>query len=909
MLYKLLLLFPGLLAFGAIPIYAQPPCATNPIAGDYCSTATPICNLNGYCGNTSSFYTNTVSPTNNSNETNTPLGNVFCASIQNNSWLKFIANANTAVFSVWCSNCANGNGIQMQIYSTPDCYNFTAVSNCWNPLSPTNGQITATGLTPGTAYYFMIDGTNGDVCDYVIACDTGINQSPAVTPSQFTCSGAPATLTATGGILYAWTANPPDPSLTGQQTNATINVTPAVNTVYTVTIINPGLNTFCISDTTILTTSVSLSNLAVQVQSVTPSLCNQGTGTATVMAGGGIQPYTFLWNTSPAQTNAMLQNVPAGSYTVTVTDSAGCAASTEVIVVTVAGPVVTSPALPPVCLNLPSFSLSGGIPAGGTYSGPGVNGLQFDPMLAGVGLIPITYTYTDPNGCIGADTQDITVLPLPVVTFSNPLTPQCIYNTVYPLSGGTPAGGTYSGTGVYGTNFNASLAGIGNHTLTYTFSDPLTGCTNFQSRIIAVHDIPAVTFTPPGIICGNMPAFSISGGQPSGGSYSGSSIVNGVFDPATGPGSYPVTYTYTDPYGCVNSVVQSFVVSPVVPVSVSIEADKDTICLGTEVTYTAWPVNGGLFPVCQWMVNGTPVGSGSLIFVYAPTEGDTVSCILTSGEACPVNNPATSNPVRVEVLSFNLPSLSLEASATTVCRGDQVTFLATPLDAGFNPEMIWRINGFIIQSGQSPNFSTLVQSTPCVVSCTLISTNTCTGGQQVIESIPVLISSPEPGINFQASVVEICLDDHVNLSAGTGFVKYLWQDGSTTSSILAGQPGTYFVEVTDSIGCKAVDSVQVIPCALPLYLPNCFTPNSDHINNTFQAFCASPYLSEFNMKIFNRWGELIFESNDIEQGWDGKYQGKPCPVDVYVVVVVYAMEYLDYYLIRDTKRGPVYLLK
>ena len=88
--YYLVFLF---LFLSAKLIAQPPPCATNPVAGDYCNTATAICNLNGYCGNTSAAYTATVSATNNADENNTPLGNVFCAGIQNNSWLKFMASS------------------------------------------------------------------------------------------------------------------------------------------------------------------------------------------------------------------------------------------------------------------------------------------------------------------------------------------------------------------------------------------------------------------------------------------------------------------------------------------------------------------------------------------------------------------------------------------------------------------------------------------------------------------------------------------------------------------------------------------------------------------------------------------------------------------------------------------------
>src|SRR5512136_785916 len=88
----------------------------------------------------------------------------------------------------------------------------------------------------------------------------------------------------------------------------------------------------------------------------------------------------------------------------------------------------------------------------------------------------------------------MTVNALPTVTFGGTLTAQCLTSTTYALTGGTPAGGTYSGAGVTGSNFNASVAGIGVHTLTYTYTDGTTGCTNSATNSITVNGLPAVTF-------------------------------------------------------------------------------------------------------------------------------------------------------------------------------------------------------------------------------------------------------------------------------------------------------------------------------------------------------------------------------------------------------------------------------
>ncbi|MBI1837435.1 MAG: T9SS type A sorting domain-containing protein, partial [Flavobacteriia bacterium] len=143
----------------------KPTCGVNPAANNICSSATFITNLNGFCGNTSASYTPDSSP---------DLLADFCGSIENNSWLKFTANATTASFNVWTSNCTVGDGIQIEIFKTSDCVNFDPVSNCWNPFNDVNSTVTATGLTVGTNYYMMIDGNNGDNCNFVIGATDGI---------------------------------------------------------------------------------------------------------------------------------------------------------------------------------------------------------------------------------------------------------------------------------------------------------------------------------------------------------------------------------------------------------------------------------------------------------------------------------------------------------------------------------------------------------------------------------------------------------------------------------------------------------------------------------------------------------------------------------------------------------------
>ncbi len=156
-----------------------PKCTTSTIAANHCSEATLIQTPNGYCGNTSSDY---------SAETPGNLQNEFCGSIENNSWIQFVASEEKASLNVFVRNCKNGIGVQMRIYETTDCNYFIPYSNCWNPAIETNGVVTATGLTPGQRYYLMIDGYAGDVCDYTISAGEGV-ETPQTFIEDIICKG------------------------------------------------------------------------------------------------------------------------------------------------------------------------------------------------------------------------------------------------------------------------------------------------------------------------------------------------------------------------------------------------------------------------------------------------------------------------------------------------------------------------------------------------------------------------------------------------------------------------------------------------------------------------------------------------------------------------------------------------
>lgn len=143
------------------------------------------------------------------------------------------------------------------------------------------------------------------------------------------------------------------------------------------------------------------------------------------------------------------------------------------------------------CIIAGVQNISGGLPIGGVYSGPGVtdlgNGINFDfdPTSAGFGSITITYSYDDGAGCTGIETDQIEViLPIPVtLNIPDNNDTLCIEEGIVTnISGGSPLGGIYSGSGVIdnsnGLNFNfdPSLSGTGLHLVTYQYQEIETGC-------------------------------------------------------------------------------------------------------------------------------------------------------------------------------------------------------------------------------------------------------------------------------------------------------------------------------------------------------------------------------------------------------------------------------------------------
>jgi len=131
----------------------------------------------------------------------------------------------------------------------------------------------------------------------------------------------------------------------------------------------------------------------------------------------------------------------------------------------------------------------------------------------------------------------------------------------------------------------------------------------------------------------------------------------------------------------------------------------------------------------------------------------------------------------------------------------------------------------------------------------------------------------------------LCNSESKMLSV-TGFATFLWQDGTDDSTYSVTSPGVYSVTATNNDGCKAFDEIKVYDCCeFSLEVPNAFTPNGDGLNDTFKPLIYG--VSKYQMIISNRWGGIIFSTNDTEAAWDGKFKNQNCPEGVYFVVLEY----------------------
>jgi PKD repeat protein len=345
-------------------------------------------------------------------------------------------------------------------YTTAGTYTATlTVTNQWG--STTSLPVTITVSAPDDATFSYSAGT--------YCADAG-NQTPTVVDAGTFTSTAGLSINASTGV---------------------INLAASTAGTYTVTNTTSGA---CPDTETTSITINALSDASFNYPSNTICL-SDGNQTPTTGMAGTFSSTTGLVFVSTTTGEINVSGSTAGTYVITYNVAGTCPNSSQVSVTLTANPdAAFSYANAAYCTNGTDPSPVFGAGAnGGVFSS--TTGLTIN---SNSGIIDLsastagTYTVTNTIAAVGscpadAETFSVTVNGLPAVALGN-FTDVCVYNPAFALSGGTPSGGSYSGTGVSGGNFNPATAGVGPETITYSYTDGTTTCSNTATNTINVEE-------------------------------------------------------------------------------------------------------------------------------------------------------------------------------------------------------------------------------------------------------------------------------------------------------------------------------------------------------------------------------------------------------------------------------------
>lgn len=180
-----------------------------------------------------------------------------------------------------------------------------------------------------------------------------------------------------------------------------------------------------------------------------------------------------------------------------------------------------------------------------------------------------------------------------------------------------------------------------------------------------------------------------------------------------------------------------------------------------------------------------------------------------------------------------------------------------------------------------------------------------------VEDKVTLIQYPNPNVRVRPEV-PLCVENNqiVDLNGGGNpTYNYLWNTGESTMIIKVSQPNQYKVTVTTQQGCSEEHMVNVIEQCEPLVLvPNAFSPNGDGQNDRLQVVTNHITNQDYEFRVYDRWGELIFRTTDRNETWDGTYKGRPYPPQSYAWTVQYRSLYFPQRGV-ETKRGAVLIAR
>lgn len=554
---------------------------------------------------------------------------------------------------------------------------------------------------------------------------------------------------------------------------------------------------------------------------------------------------------------------------------------------------------------------------GVTYSWSPATGLsdatvaQPTVTLTNTTAAPVVTVYTltifNPldNTCTSTDEVSVTVNPTPVVN-AGTYAAVCV-NAPNVVLAGTPAGGTFSGTGVSGTNFSPAS---GTQVITYNYTNA-NNCSNSATTTITVNNLPVVNAgTDQNICTGASVTLNGSGAA----TYAwNNSVTNGVpFSPAA-TATYQVTGT--DANGCVNTDQVVVTINPVPTVQVQ----NALICPGESTTIVATPSpSGGTYlwstseTTASISVSPTQTSTYNLVYTLNGCNSLPATSTITVKPTPTINAGADQSICIGAQVTLNASSsttfswsngisngvpfsptttttyIATTTDASQCINTDQVTVTVNPLpNIQAGPDLSICLNEVVTLTGSggvSYSWSNGVQNgvsfNPGLGTFNYTVTGTDANGCVNTDQVTVNVL-PVPVADFIADAYEGYSVFTVNFSQNaSGGNSYVWDFGNGLS-ITSSSPvnsnavytnvGTYTVTLSAHNGvCSTLSSALITVLPYPdaeIIVPNVFTPNGDNANDYFAL--KVKYGATIHAQIFNRWGNLMTELNNFDDKWDG----------------------------------------
>lgn len=777
------------------------------------------------------------------------------------------------------SNCGLGGSINTQVTGGTSPFSFL-----WAP-----GGSTAQNPTNLAAGNYTVTVTGGGPCTYTATTTVGNSGSTIASftqsPNQcfigntfnFTTTG-----TTGGGATYNWSfvGGTPSSSTSQNVTGVTYasSGTYAVN--YTVSIGG------CSSSAT---SNVTISPSLVFSVSGNDTIC-QGSNTSWTING---PPATYTWNPGGfIGTNQTLLPTTTTNYSINAIDGTGCVGS-QTFTISVA-PTLTLAigGFPATCNGIcDGQAVVLVTPSNGPfafYSYTWSNGAS-TPSISAVCANTYSVSVIDLAGCSATNSVIVTQPPALSVISSGLTNVTCnsLCNGAVLItpSGGSGAGFTYlyspNGAGNNPTNLCS-----GNYTVTVTDGNNCSANTNFTITQPTPLTISIGAVTP---LClgqaANLTA-TASGGN---GGYiytwtSGTTPSTGAIVSVSPLTTTSYTVSVTDALNCPAANAN---VSVSVSSTLSVIASADVaICNGNTTPLTAAATGGNGVYTYTWLpvtapTVGTPV-------IASPTATTTYTVVVSDGCG---TTPANDNVI----VSVNpIPVLTINAVPPIGCAPWCATFNGSSLPASASCNWIFT-NGATAANNCSPQIcftdsgsygATLIVTDINGCSNTLTSNNLVT---VYPNPTAAFIFGPQPATELESTI------SFTDISLGSNIINWEWtfgNAGNSTSSLqnpqfTYGNTGTYTVqlEVTNAAGCSdLVTETVIIDQDFSFYVPNAFSPNGDGTNDSFFTKGVGIDTTKFDLWIYDRWGNLIFFTDDFFKEWDGKVSGHSENVqeDVYV---------------------------